>query len=252
MQDPERLVAQDYTASKWQSLDLKPGSLEPHPLSTILHLSWKNPIAPTTTIKCNVWSDISLQGSELPVCRNCVPQRGSSAHTSAIRRMIMWPSWGWGGVGGIEKGEAEKSETHLPHLSTRWLVVRIAAGATPGPVDLGFSWQSYTLGNPYSWQMEVINVLAWASITTFRNLWLTVRRLRSPRSKCRPMWFLVRTLPGLQVAAFFLCAHMAFPCCIHTGRVAARGVGVSGGRVHSGVSSYKGNNPFMSSPNPKS
>lgn len=41
-------------------------------------------------------------------------------------------------MGEIEKGEAEKSETHLPHFSTPWLVVRIAR-ARPGPVDIVFS-----------------------------------------------------------------------------------------------------------------
>lgn len=50
-------------------------------------------------------------------------------------------------MGGVEKREAEKFETHFPHLSTLWLVVRIAR-ATPGPIDLRFSVTVLHPGKP--------------------------------------------------------------------------------------------------------
>ena len=44
--------------------------------------------------------------------------------------------------------------------------------------------------------------------------WLTVLEAGSPRSRCWQVWFLPRPLPGLQMAVFLPCAHVAFSLCI--------------------------------------
>lgn len=50
----------------------------------------------------------------------------------------------------------------------------------------------------------------WGAETTDINF-LTVLETRSSRSKFWQDWFLMRSLPGLQMATFSLCGHMAFP-----------------------------------------
>lgn len=41
-------------------------------------------------------------------------------------------------------------------------------------------------------------------------------QLGSQRSRCQQICFLLRILPTMWTAAFSLCAHMAFPSCVHT------------------------------------
>lgn len=45
---------------------------------------------------------------------------------------------------------------------------------------------------------------------TTKFIFLTVLEARSPRSKCQQILFLVKALPGLQMATYSLCPHMAF------------------------------------------
>ena len=40
-------------------------------------------------------------------------------------------------------------------------------------------------------------------------------RVGSPRSRCQLITFLLRPLPGLQMATFSLCPQVAFPQCVH-------------------------------------
>ena len=78
-------------------------------------------------------------------------------------------------------------------------------------------------------------VLAWAAKTKYhrlcglnnRHLFLTVLEAGRPRSKCRLIYFLVRALPGLQMAAFSLCPHMAFSWGVQVERERSKLSGVS-------------------------
>lgn len=86
-------------------------------------------------------------------------------------------------MGGIEKEEAEKSETHLPHLSTQWLVVRIA-GATPGPIDLGFSVTVLHPGKPSFLANGGDQCLSLGFHNNIQELISHSWRLGSPRLRC--------------------------------------------------------------------
>lgn len=139
----------------------------------------------------------------------------------------MWPSWGWGGVGGIEKGEAEKFETHLPQHS-------VASGKNS-------SW-----GNPWSrWPRVFVTVLHPGKPLFLANggdqclslgFHNNIQELmtHSPGAAKSKIKMPTNVVSGENASwltggcLLSVCSH-GFSLLHSHGRVAARGVGVSGG-----------------------